>query len=110
MNEGEYFFTQPLHPSPARCQFADTHKKPDEMLRRWGRGGGDQLDMDGHPVQGGVSFTTVPLTVFVPFVAKKYFKELFPGLRWIFFRTPNFITNQGIKINSLYGRHTFLKT
>ena len=75
MNEGEYFFPQPLHPSPGRCQFADTHKKPDEMLRRWGRGegGGDRLDMDGHPVQGGVSFTTVPLTVFVPFVAKKIF-------------------------------------
>ena len=41
--------------------------------KKMGEGGGDQLDMDGHPVQGGVSFTTVPLTVFVPFVAKKIF-------------------------------------
>ena len=39
--------------------------------------------MDGHPVQGGISFTTVPLRVFVPFVAKKI-SRTFPGLRWIF--------------------------
>lgn len=87
MNEGEYFFLQPLHPSPGRWQFADTHKKPDEMLWRWGRGG--QLDMDGHPVQGGISFTTVPLTVFVPFVAKRNFKD-FSGTQVDFFQDSKF--------------------
>ena len=56
MNEGEYFFPQPLHPSPGRFQFADTHKKPDEMLRRWGRGGGEiNLIWTGIPFKGGLA-------------------------------------------------------
>ena len=39
--------------------------------KKMGEGGGRSTWYDGHPVQGGVSFTTVPLTEFVPFVAKK---------------------------------------